>query len=230
MLPEVRKEPRKIGQAVFGDAPGIEKLRKDILKEPGKARQAVGDFLTRHDHDTVGERFGRLLEQELRTRPAVYNAVNDRLDAYLRDALAFDGPFARWPGGPLDPARVEDGTLYSMVVKTVTPPARAAAESQARGELLPRAAQCLVALWRWRQESKGPPTDLKAIAKAAGLSGIPIDPYSGEPLRLAIIDGEPVIYSIGKDGRDDGGRIDSNGDRKAGDQTFRLPAVAKSRP
>ncbi len=59
---------------------------------------------------------------------------------------------------------------------------------------------------------------------------VPIDPYSGKPLRMTIIDGEPVIYSIGQDGRDDGGRIDSNADRKLGDQTFRLPAIKKPEP
>ena len=48
------------------------------------------------------------------------------------------------------------------------------------------------------------------MVKAAGLPRVPIDPYSGQPLRMAIIDGEPVIYSVGKDGRDDGGRIDSD--------------------
>jgi len=56
---------------------------------------------------------------------------------------------------------------------------------------------------------------------------VPIDPYSGKPLRMAIVDGEPVIYSIGKDGRDDGGRIDSRGDRSPGDQVFRLPPVTQ---
>ena len=47
---------------------------------------------------------------------------------------------------------------------------------------------------------------------------------------MAIIDGEPIIYSIGKDGRDDGGRIDSDSDRNPGDQTFRLPAVQERKP
>ena len=94
----------------------------------------------------------------------------------------------------------------------------------------PRATQCLIALKLWKDHSKEIPADLETVVKAAGLPQIPIDPYSGKPLRMAIIDGEPVIYSIGKDGRDDGGRIDSDSDRKPGDQTFRLPAVQERKP
>ena len=33
----------------------------------------------------------------------------------------------------------------------------------------------------------------------------PIDPFDGQPLRMIQRDGELVLYSIGKDGRDDGG-------------------------
>ena len=87
-----------------------------------------------------------------------------------------------------------------------------------------------LALRLWKSRSKELPNNLEAVVKAAGMPHVPIDPYSGQPLRMAIIDGEPVIYSVGKDGRDDGGRIDSDSDRKPGDQTFRLPAVEQRKP
>jgi hypothetical protein len=156
--------------------------------------------------------------------------VNGRVDDLFRDVLAFDGPASQWPRQRLDPARVGDGTLYSRAAAILMPPAQAMAQIQARAELAPRAAECLVALRLWKSRSKQAPSDLETVVKAAGLPRVPIDPYSGKSLRMAIIDGEPVIYSIGRDGRDDGGRIDSDADRKPGDQTFRLPAIAKRKP
>ena len=90
-----------------------------------------------------------------------------------------------------------------------------------------RCTACLIALRMWMDRTHQLPTDLDTIVKAAGLPKVPIDPYSGEPVRLSIIDGEPVIYSIGKDGRDDGGRIDSDHGRRPGDQTYRLPEIEK---
>jgi hypothetical protein len=50
------------------------------------------------------------------------------------------------------------------------------------------------------------------------------------PMRLAVIGGEPVIYSVGKDGKDDGGLKDSDRDmRPAGDLLYRLPPVEDRR-
>ena len=41
---------------------------------------------------------------------------------------------------------------------------------------------------------------------------------------MATLGGQPVVYSVGKDGRDDGGSEDSDFDRRPGDLTFRIPA------
>jgi hypothetical protein len=228
LLAVVVKEPRETGRAL-GDS-SLGKLFEDVVKEPGKARQALRDFHANNDEAADGAAFGRLLEQQLKTRPAVIAEVNGRVDDFFRDVLAFDGPVTQWPSRRLDPARVGDGTLYSRAAAILMPPARAMAQIQARAELAPRAAECLVALTLWKSRSREVPSDLDTVVKAAGLPRVPIDPYSGQPLRMAIIDGEPVIYSIGKDGRDDGGRIDSDADRKPGDQTFRLPAIAQRKP
>ena len=39
---------------------------------------------------------------------------------------------------------------------------------------------------------------------------------------MAVVDGEVVVYSVGVDGRDDGGRVDWDNGRRAGDFTLRL--------
>jgi hypothetical protein len=72
-----------------------------------------------------------------------------------------------------------------------------------RAEATIRSAQCLVALRRWKLEHAQPPKDIETLVKAAGMTSVPIDPWSGEPLRLTVLSGEPVIYSVGDDGKDD---------------------------
>ena len=207
-------------------------LRKSlavIAKDPRQLGKALGypDPPTgKRDEET--EALARDLERHIKTKPEAIAEANDRIDEYFRDLLAFDRPVTQWPE-KLNPTRIRDGGPYTRVAEIllVTASGQALADFQAKSVLGPRAAQCLVALRLWTSRSKGVPTDLATMVKAAGLPSVPIDPYSGKPVRMAIIDGEPVIYSVGKDGRDDGGRIDSDSDRKPGDQIFRLPGVKK---
>ncbi len=44
-------------------------------------------------------------------------------------------------------------------------------------------------------------------------------------MRLAVVEGQPVVYSVGKDGRDDGGQKDSKYDTQPGDMIYRLRPV-----
>ena len=88
-----------------------------------------------------------------------------------------------------------------------------------------RGTQCLIALRRWQLDHDGTPPDLETIVKAAGMQGVPPDPYTGRPLQMTTVNGEPVIYSVGMDGKDDQGRVDiwkSAQPGKIGDLLFRL--------
>jgi hypothetical protein len=49
------------------------------------------------------------------------------------------------------------------------------------------------------------PENLNALVPSE-LSAIPADRITGEPIRYRIIDGRPVVYSVGADRKDDGGR------------------------
>jgi hypothetical protein len=94
-----------------------------------------------------------------------------------------------------------------------------------RGEAVLRGTKCLIALRRWQLDHDGPPPDLEAIVKAAGMQGVPPDPYTGRPMQMTMIDGQPVIYSVGMDGKDDGGRVNiykSSRPGRLGDLLFRL--------
>jgi hypothetical protein len=90
-----------------------------------------------------------------------------------------------------------------------------------------RGAQCLAAVRRWQLLHEGKLSGLAEMCRSAGLSRVPIDDYSGAPMRLAVVAGEPVIYSFGSDGDDDSGLKDADPGRAPnGDFLFRLPKSA----
>lgn len=92
-----------------------------------------------------------------------------------------------------------------------------------RGDAFLRGTQCLVALRRWQLEHAAPPPDIETLVKAAGMPGVPLDPYSDQPLRMGSVMGMPVIYSVGPDGQDDKAQVEWNFDpREPGDFIFQL--------
>jgi len=91
-----------------------------------------------------------------------------------------------------------------------------------REEATLRGTQCLIALRRWRLEHTELPKDLDTLVQAAGMPDVPIDPFSDRPLRMTVIGGEPVIYSVGADGQDDKALLECKGGRQPEDIIFRL--------
>jgi hypothetical protein len=102
------------------------------------------------------------------------------------------------------------------------PALSAARQATLREEATLRGAQCLVALRRWQLQHRKLPDDLETLVKAVGMSDVPIDPYSGQPLRMTVIEGKPVIYSVGLDGKDDKALSDWQYGGQPGDFIFRL--------
>jgi hypothetical protein len=87
-------------------------------------------------------------------------------------------------------------------------------------------AKCLIALRRWQLTHRENPSDLAAVCKAAGLPEVPLDPFSGKPLRMTQDSGGMIIYSVGNDGQDDHGLKDAElGRKETGDFVFRLPRM-----
>jgi hypothetical protein len=93
----------------------------------------------------------------------------------------------------------------------------------ARATTTLRADECLIALRPWQLKHKGSTPDMLSPAKAAGLKAVPADPFDHKPMRLVMIEGQPIVYSVGKYGRDDAGLNDSDRDqRPSGDLIYRL--------
>jgi hypothetical protein len=70
---------------------------------------------------------------------------------------------------------------------------------------------------------------MAAAIKGSPLKTVPVDPFNGKPMRLTRRDGQPVVYSVGRDGKDDGAQTDSDrNQRPTGDLIYRLlPVQAK---
>jgi hypothetical protein len=97
------------------------------------------------------------------------------------------------------------------------------AEALVRSETELAGTKCLIALRRWQLEHEELPTNLDVIVKAAGMPAVPIDPYADQPMRLTVLNGEPVIYSVGPDRQDDHAAVDWKGEAgKSGDVSFRI--------
>ncbi len=149
----------------------------------------------------------------------------DRVNAYFTALLALKYvPYAERLSRLPDvrrffPAEDDDSRFVTRILPTVKEPVAAAGRF---GAVL-HASECLIALRRWQITHGGAmPGDLAAAFRDVGLPAVPTDPFNGKPMRLVLVDGKPVVYSVGKDGRDDGGLQDSDEDRHGGDLTFRL--------
>ncbi len=98
-------------------------------------------------------------------------------------------------------------------------------QALARAEADVRGLECLAAVRRWQITHRGAvggslPRDLAAACREAGLKAVPIDPFSGQPMKFVVLDGRPMVYSVGKDGKDDGGTVDSKNDTQPGDLIY----------
>ena len=116
--------------------------------------------------------------------------------------------------------------LYTRVTKAIiaTPSIYGLTEIIARSQALIRDAQGLTAIRRWQLRHNGAsPPFLSDAVNEAGLPAIPIDPYIDGPVRMAIDAGQPVVYCLGKDGRDDHGLKEAVGFQNLGDVLLRMP-------
>jgi hypothetical protein len=91
-----------------------------------------------------------------------------------------------------------------------------------------RCAVVLLAVERYRRANKQWPNALADLIPAY-LERIPLDPFDGAPLRYRRLDDGVVIYSVGPDGKDNGGKFGKDPMKEGTDRGFRLWDVAMRR-
>lgn len=117
-----------------------------------------------------------------------------------------------------DPVRRYRFLLVSLAMPAYSELSTRILQTGIYGEL----ADAALALEIARRESGAYPEDLAALASFSGTS--PIDIWSGEPLRYRKMEDSYLLYSIGPNRVDDGGRL--RRDRDAGDWSWR-PELTK---
>jgi hypothetical protein len=118
----------------------------------------------------------------------------------------------------------------SHLVRLLAPALIKFAEAFQRGQAQLRCAVVALAVERYRLAHQGRWPDSLAPLVPGYLARVPTDPFDGTPLRFRRNDAGVVIYSVGPDGKDNGGRIDRDRPREPGtDMGFQLWEMAKRR-
>lgn len=71
-----------------------------------------------------------------------------------------------------------------------------------------------IALELYRRRHAAWPPTLKELTPGL-LPAVPLDRFTGNPLRYRLVNGRPLLYSCGSDGDDDGGRMPARGNQVA---------------
>jgi hypothetical protein len=148
---------------------------------------------------------------------------------YLTKAVEIaKGPVERYgPAMAELEATVKDapGPLAKLFAPALSKIAAAAQRSQANL----RCAACALAVERYRQDHRAWPPSLQALVPRY-LAQLPKDPFDGAALRFGKHREGVVIYSVGPDGKDNGGAIDPEQPAAPGtDIGFRLWDTNKRR-
>jgi type II secretory pathway pseudopilin PulG len=121
----------------------------------------------------------------------------------------------RRAGGLVPPNR------FYIISSMLLPALSKAVERDADETAQIRAAETGLAIQRYRLAHQGALPDTLADLVPSFIAAVPLDPYDGQPLRFKRLVKGYVVYSIGSDGRDDGGlEADPNNRNKGHDVTF----------
>jgi hypothetical protein len=116
-----------------------------------------------------------------------------------------------------------------VLVKLLMPAQSKFAAATRRKTAMVRGLMVLLALERYRRDKGTWPAKLEELTPKL-LKKVPLDPYDGKPLRYRRVADGVVVYSVGPDGKDDGGNIDRAKPTDPGtDLGFQLWDVAKRR-
>ena len=127
-------------------------------------------------------------------------------------------------------AAFPSGTLTAQVIRALRGQGGNLLDALENRKAYERSVKALVAARRWQLSKRANPIDLAEACKAAGIGAVPQDPFAAGPLKMSVVDGRLVVYSVARDGKDDGGKIDSRGAPQPGDILVSVPATAAAAP
>jgi len=95
--------------------------------------------------------------------------------------------------------------VRGLVVRMVVPALHRISQSPARADASRRLLPLAVAVAKYRHAKGKYPAQLDELVPKF-LPYVPTDPYTGEPMKLAVKDAGVIVYSVGPDLKDDGGQ------------------------
>ena len=179
-------------------------------------RLSAWDFAQRYLSDTDGDgRFDTLAPPavlgvgttpEPLEKPREFGAIVDEIDGYftrLGDVFVPSYAESREHAAASD-RRVADGS--GTILKIVTPSMTRVALVQRRLIASRHAYRVVFYLHAYHaKHDKWPQTLADALPKSE--PGRLIDPFSNAPFGYRLVDGNPLLYTVGENGKDDGGQI-----------------------
>jgi hypothetical protein len=120
-------------------------------------------------------------------------------------------------------ANLKDGRA-PVVLALLQSPRKPDPDGQREGEAGRQAflagTECLIAVRRYVLAHGTLPPDLQTAAREAGLPSVPTDAFSSQPMRYRVLNGKPLVYSVGPDRKDEAGLVEWKGGR--GDLLFQI--------
>lgn len=104
-------------------------------------------------------------------------------------------------------AEVGDESIFSVCTQILVPALTRVQRAQARGEAMIDLTRIGLALEACHAETGAYPENLNAVATDLG-GAVPVDPFTGQGYVYLPQGGSFILYSLGENGRDDGGRHD----------------------
>jgi hypothetical protein len=116
---------------------------------------------------------------------------------------------------------IEELGAFHLPLKILMPSLRRAFEMSVRAQALLKCAIAGVAAERYRLATGSLPDSLEALVPTY-LEEVPIDPFTGNPMRFKQTEEGIVVYSVGVDGTDEGGLLYAKKNRGPHDVGFRV--------
>jgi hypothetical protein len=116
-----------------------------------------------------------------------------------------------------------------ILARLLAPAVDKVAEACRRNRALLRATAAGLAAERFRRRTGRWPTSLEELVQAGLLRAVPTDPFTGRPMLFKRTADGLVIYAVGPDGQDDGGKLLRSGGQGTWDVGFQLWDVAARR-
>jgi hypothetical protein len=221
-------------------AKALEEMQRLLAEEDGEPLLLRFFRATRANYFQVLEvtRTGQFDRAAYNLRPSILGSTADDLIDRQR-ARGSEAAYLRWSTALVEIAKLPTETHRERLQQLTAPvqPLPSVIESLARGadwEMLARAsafnglhaelrcATAALAAERYRLAEHRWPERLDALVPRY-LAVVPIDPFDGRPLRLRRLPDGLVIYSVGPDQVDDGGRVDrKHPDQPGTDLGFQL--------